>query len=66
MASKPALTLICLLLLGILTGGCTHFGHYPVNEPLNKYEPGYGWLPEIDVGNRLEGDSIWFNLAMAF
>ncbi len=24
------------------------------------------WLPEIDVGNRLEGDSIWFKLAMAF
>ncbi len=24
------------------------------------------WLPEIDVGNRLKGDSIWFKLAMAF
>ncbi len=24
------------------------------------------WLPEIDVGNRLEGDSIWFKLGMAF
>jgi NTE family protein len=45
MAPKPALTLISLLLLGILTGGCTHFGHYPVNEPLNKYEPGYGYIP---------------------
>ncbi len=24
------------------------------------------WLPEIDVGNRLKGDYIWFKLAMAF
>ena len=43
MAPKQLLTLISLLLLGILTGGCTHFGHYPVNEPLKKYEPGYGY-----------------------
>jgi NTE family protein len=40
-----ALALISLLLLGILAGGCTHFGHYPVNEPLSKYEPGYGYIP---------------------
>ena len=24
------------------------------------------WLPEIEVKNRLEGDYIWFKLAMAF
>ncbi len=24
------------------------------------------WLPEIDVGNRLKGDYVWFKLAMAF
>jgi hypothetical protein len=24
------------------------------------------WLPEMDVGNRLKGDSIWFKVAMAF
>jgi hypothetical protein len=24
------------------------------------------WLPEIDVGNRLEGDSIWFKVGMVF
>ena len=24
------------------------------------------WLPELDVGNRIEGDYIWFKLAMQF
>jgi hypothetical protein len=24
------------------------------------------WLPEIDVGNRLKGDYIWFKLGMVF
>jgi hypothetical protein len=44
MTSKQALPVIPFVLLWILTGGCTHFGHYPVNEPLNKYEPGYGYI----------------------
>ncbi len=38
-----ALERIALCLLLILSVGCTHFGHYPLNEPLNKYEPGSGY-----------------------
>jgi NTE family protein len=33
-----------LLLMLIVTAGCSHFAHYPVNAPLNRYEPGYGYL----------------------
>ena len=46
MAPKRSLTLSSLFLLWILMGGCSHFGHYPVNEPLNKCEPGYGYIPQ--------------------
>ena len=34
--------LLCLT----LTVGCSHFGHYPVNAPLEKYVPGYGYLAQ--------------------
>jgi NTE family protein len=44
MAGKQAFTLISLFLPWILMGGCSHFGHYPVNEPLDKYKPGYGYI----------------------
>jgi NTE family protein len=34
-----------LVLLGAaLATGCSHFGHYPVNAPLEKYTPGYGYI----------------------
>jgi NTE family protein len=46
MAPKQTLALFNLFLLWILTGGCSHFGHYPVNEPLNMYQPGYGYIPQ--------------------
>ena len=46
MAGKQAFTLISLFLLWILMGGCSHFGHYPVNEPLDKYAPGYGYISQ--------------------
>ncbi len=45
MAPKRTSALVSLFLLGILMGGCSHFGHYPVNEPLDKCEPGYGYIP---------------------
>ena len=32
-----------LLLFMTLVTGCSHFGHYTVNAPLKKYEPGYGY-----------------------
>ena len=31
---------ISLLLFLALSTGCSHFGHYPVNAPLEKYNPG--------------------------
>ena len=37
---------IGLFLLLILSAGCTHFGHYPVNEPLKEYKLGYGYVPQ--------------------
>jgi len=36
-----------LVLLGAaLATGCSHFGHYPVNAPLEKYTPGYGYIAQ--------------------
>ncbi len=35
---------VCILLLISTTAGCSHFGHYPVNAPLKKYEPDYGYI----------------------
>jgi NTE family protein len=46
----------CLLLLILLTG-CAHIGgHYPVNAPLAKYDPGYGYIAQNlgPVGNSEE------------
>ena len=34
----------CLFLMLILTAGCSHFGHYPLNAPLDRYEPDYGYM----------------------
>lgn len=33
-------------LLLTLSTGCSHFGHYPVNAPLDKYDPGYGYIAQ--------------------
>ena len=46
MANKKFLTIVGLFLLWVLAGGCGHFGHYPVNDPLDKLEPGYGYIPQ--------------------
>jgi NTE family protein len=46
MAPKKSLIFIGLFLLWILAGGCSHFGHYPVNDPLDKLEPGYGYIAQ--------------------
>ena len=46
MAPKKSLTIVGLLLLWVLAGGCGHFGHYPLNDPLDKLEPGYGYIPQ--------------------
>lgn len=41
---RKMLTGVWFLLLA-LTAGCSHFGHYPVNAPLEKYAPDYGYVP---------------------
>jgi NTE family protein len=46
MVNKKILTIVALFLLWVLAGGCGHFGHYPVNDPLDKLEPGYGYIPQ--------------------
>ena len=46
MVNKKILTIGALFLLWVLAGGCGHFGHYPVNDPLDKLEPGYGYIPQ--------------------
>ena len=46
MAPKKSLIIVGLLLLWVLAGGCGHFGHYPLNDPLDKLEPGYGYIPQ--------------------
>ena len=47
---------LLLLLSATLATGCTHFGHYPVNAPLEKYTPGYGYIAKNmgPVGNSEE------------
>ena len=49
-------TILSLLLFLALGTGCSHFGHYPVNAPLGKYEPGYGYIAQNmgPVGNSEE------------
>ena len=50
---------LCLLLLT----GCSHFGHYPVNAPLTKYDPGYGY---IGKNTGTEGNSEELLLILTF
>jgi NTE family protein len=47
---------LLLLLSATLATGCSHFGHYPVNAPLEKYTPGYGYIAKNmgPVGNSEE------------
>jgi NTE family protein len=39
-------SLLLLLLILTLATGCSHFGHYPVNAPLEEYSPGYGYIAQ--------------------
>jgi NTE family protein len=55
--------ILSLLLLLALGSGCSHFGHYPVNAPLEKYEPGYGYIAQ-NVGP--EGNSEELLLILSF
>ena len=67
------MTMVCMkaiynrsFLIGLsllLLSGCSHFGHYPVNAPLTKYDPGYGY-----IGNNVwvEGNSEDLLLILSF
>ena len=55
--------LLLLILTLILVSGCSHFGHYPVNAPLDKYTPGYGYVPQNMVR---EDNSEEFLLILSF
>lgn len=46
MAPKQSLIFIGIFLLWVFAGGCGHFGHYPVNDPLAKFQPGYGYIAQ--------------------
>ena len=52
-----------LFLMLIATAGCSHFGHYPLNAPLDRYEPGYGYLAR-NMGP--EGNSEELLLILSF
>jgi len=55
--------LAAAFLLFILSTGCSHFGHYPVNAPLEKYDPGYGYIAQ-NMGP--EGNSEDLMLILSF
>jgi NTE family protein len=47
MYHRRILTAVCIFLLLNITAGCAHIGgHYPVNAPLEKYDPGYGYIAQ--------------------
>ena len=46
MRRKLGWVLTACLLPFTLATGCSHFGHYPVNAPLEKYTPGYGYIAQ--------------------
>ncbi len=52
-----------LLIIILAAGGCSHFGHYPVNAPLNKNDPGYGYIAQ-NMGP--EGNSEELLLILSF
>ena len=53
---KRIIERVALLLVMTLATGCSHFGHYPVNAPLEKYNPEYGYIAQNmgPVGNAEE------------
>jgi NTE family protein len=55
MGTSPKLFLILSLL--IFSAGCTYY-HYPVNAPLNRYDPDYGYKPKNSTKSRDAGDLL--------
>jgi hypothetical protein len=47
MRRKPGWVLTACLLPFTLVTGCAYIGgHYPVNAPLEKFDPGYGYIAQ--------------------
>lgn len=57
------LAVVSLLMFLTLSAGCSHFGHYPVNVPLETYDPDYGYIPQ-NLGP--ESDSEELLLILSF
>ncbi len=55
--------LAAVSLLLTLSNGCSHFGHYPLNATLEKYDPGYGYIAQ-NMGP--EGNSEDLMLILSF
>src|SRR5512137_1982490 len=60
---RRVLATISLFLLLTLVAGCGHFAHYPVNAPLDKLNPGYGYTLQ-NMGP--EGNSEELLLILSF
>jgi NTE family protein len=44
---RPALAALCAIVaIGVALGGCTSRTHYPINPPLAKQDPAYGYRLE--------------------
>lgn len=61
--SERRVAILSLLLFAAVGTGCSHFGHYPVNAPLAKHEPGYGYIAQ---NMRPEGNSEELMLILSF
>ncbi|MRR11436.1 patatin-like phospholipase family protein, partial [bacterium] len=61
--TERLVAILILILLAALGTGCSHFGHYPLNAPLAKYEPGYGYIAQ-NMGP--EGNSEELMLILSF
>jgi NTE family protein len=60
---KQVLTSVCFFLLLAATAGCSHFAHFPVNAPLEKFTPDYGYIAH-NLGP--EGNSEELLLILSF
>jgi len=40
---RRSLGVFFFFLVFFITAGCSHFGHYPVNAPLDRHDPAYGY-----------------------
>jgi NTE family protein len=49
--------LMMILILLTFSAGCTYY-HYPINAPLNRYDPDFGYKPKNSTKSREAGDLL--------